>query len=890
LNFRITHLLDTPALLATDHSAVFRYGAATVAVLAAFGVRLALNPLLGPYAPYLPLALGIMFAARIGGRGPGLAATALSTLGVSYLFIEPQFALSLGNHGEFAGLVLFALVGVLISLLIGHLRESLLSIARAEESLRRKTQLLDLSHDAIVTADSSRRVTSWNAGATEMYGWTASEAVGTVMPELLHTGSGFFAAIGEILNREGRWDGELNQVARDGRRLIVESRQVLLRDSRNAPAGILEINRDVTETRRAAEALHESEAQFRTLANVIPQLCWMANGDGWIFWYNDRWYEYTGTTSADMEGWGWQSVHDQEELPKVLGAWKESIASGQPFEMVFPLRGADGVFHPFLTRVMPVRDGDGRIVRWFGTNTDISDQQRTEEALRRAYEQRGLALEAAQLGAWDYRFDTGEVFWDERCRNMFGISTGGQIEYDAAIARIHGDDQDSVNQAVKQAIAGGNGGAYHREYRVVWPDGSVRWVASHGQAFFEGQGDQRHAVRFAGVNMDVTDRKYAEERLRQTQKLESIGLLAGGVAHDFNNILTVIMGSASTALEECPTCEHSKSILSASERAAYLTRQLLAYAGKGHNVLKLVDLTEIVSRSTELLMASVPKRVALRFNLSPDLPYLEADPSCMEQILMNLAINAGEAIPSKTDGLIEIETKSIEVTPAMARLHSPPYDVAAGPYVCLEVRDNGEGMEQATMARIFDPFFTTKFTGRGLGLAALQGIVRTSKGFVEVRSSAGRGTTFRVFLPASDKKRLTERPRTTPQREVSGTATILVVDDEEMVRKLASLTLRRYGYEVQEAHDGQDALRVLAESVTLPSLALLDLAMPVLGGDELVPILRAKYPSLKILISSGYPEEEARKLSPKGSIAGFLQKPYTSVALAERITQALEGR
>jgi signal transduction histidine kinase/FixJ family two-component response regulator len=421
----------------------------------------------------------------------------------------------------------------------------------------------------------------------------------------------------------------------------------------------------------------------------------------------------------------------------------------------------------------------------------------------------------------------------------------------------------------------------------VWPDGSVHWVASHGQVLFDGEGEQRRAVRLVGVNMDITDRRYAEERLRHTQKLESIGALAGGVAHDFNNLLTVIMGSASSALAERPSCEHAQSILSASERAAYLTRQLLAYAGKGHNLIKLVDLTAVVSQCTSLLSASVPKRVALSYNLSKDLPCLEADPACIEQILMNLAVNAGEAIPAKADGLIEIATTSVEVTPEMARLHSRTYDVAAGRYVCLEVRDNGDGMDESTASRIFDPFFTTKFTGRGLGLAALEGIVRTLKGFVEVRSIRGRGTTFRVFLPASDKARPAEERSSKPREELRGAGTILVVDDEEMVRRLACRALRRQGYEVWEAQDGKDALRALAESPKLPSLVLLDLAMPVLGGDELVPILEATYPSLKILMSSGYPEEEARKLSSNGSVVSFLQKPYTGVVLAEKVAQAL---
>ena len=864
-------------------------GLAALAVLVALVLRLLLFPVLGEHSPYLPFTLAVVLSARFGGRSSGIAATALSALAVTWFFIEPVRSFAIANPWAAAGLALFVAVGVAISLLVGQLHESLLATTRAEEALRLKTELVDLSHDAIITADPSRRITGWNGGAVELYGWTESQALGEVTHDFLRTtGQMTPAETDEVLRREGRWDGELSHIARDGRRLVVESCQVLIRGAGNDPAGILEINRDITERKRGEEAIRESEAQFRTLANAIPQLCWMANADGWIFWYNDRWFLYTGTTPKDMEGWGWQSVHDPKALPEVLARWKESIASGQPFDMVFPLRGGDGTFRPFLTRVVPLRDHDGKVVRWFGTNTDIADQRKAEEALRRASEELELALEAANLGRWDYDLDTGEVFRDERCRQLLGI-TVPKAGYEEARTRVHADDRPAADEAWERALAGDHDGVYHQEFRVAWPDGSVHWVAAHGRVLFEGEGDRRRAVRFVGVNMEVTERRHAEERLRQAQKLESIGVLAGGVAHDFNNYLTVIMGSASSALAECPSCQHSQAILSASERASYLTKQLLAFAGKGHNITTLVNVSELVSRSTGLLAASVPKRVRLNFSLAKDLPCLETDPSRVEQILMNLVINAGEAIPPKVDGSIEVSTSSFEVTPELARLHSNGYDVAAGAYVCLEVRDNGSGMDEATISHIFDPFFTTKFTGRGLGLAALHGNVRSSKGFVEVRSAPGCGTTFRVFLPASAKTRPAEQARVAPPEQARGTSTILVVDDEEMVRKLAGIALRRHGYEVLEAQDGKDALQVLANCSTLPTLALVDLAMPVMGGDELVPILEKQYPGLKVVVSSGYPEETARQGFSPGSIAGFLQKPYTVGVLAAKIGEVLGG-
>jgi two-component system, cell cycle sensor histidine kinase and response regulator CckA len=296
-----------------------------------------------------------------------------------------------------------------------------------------------------------------------------------------------------------------------------------------------------------------------------------------------------------------------------------------------------------------------------------------------------------------------------------------------------------------------------------------------------------------------------------------------------------------------------------------------------------------VSNSRALLSASIPKRVSLSFNLSKNLPYLEVDPSRIDQVLMNLVINAGEAIPARSDGLIEIETSSSFLTPDLAREHSEAYDVAPGAYVCLTVRDNGIGMDDAIATRVFEPFFTTKFTGRGLGLAAVYGIVRSSKGFIDVRSSPGAGTVFRVFLPASEKSLSTAPAPSPPGVTHAEHSTVLVVDDEEMVRRLACVALRSYGYEVLEASDGKDALQVLAGSPSLPSLILLDLAMPVMGGDELVPILDRKCPGLKIILTSGYPEEHARAGFPSESIAGFLQKPYSVATLAEKIGQVLNG-
>ena len=341
------------------------------------------------------------------GRGPKLMQQLLAILDV----VNDEERRLLDSRTEAAGAadartrwILGLGSGSLVLLLIlagGSIERNIHERKLAEKVLARQARLIDLSHDAVITADGNRVITGWNSGAQEMYGWTEKQAVGQTMHELLHTGSPITVAeVDRVLAREGRWDGELDHTRSDGRQIAVESRQVLQRDDAGRPAGHLEINRDITGRKQAEEALKESEEQFRTLANAIPQLCWTAKADGWIFWYNERWYRYTGTTPEQMEGWGWQSVHDPAELPKVLERWKSSIASGEPFDMVIPLRGSDGRFRPFLTLVMPVRDQAGKVARWFGTNTDISEQRRTEEALRESR----AKLEAALASMTDAVF------------------------------------------------------------------------------------------------------------------------------------------------------------------------------------------------------------------------------------------------------------------------------------------------------------------------------------------------------------------------------------------------------------------------------------------------------------------------------------------------------
>ena len=379
-------------------------------------------------------------------------------------------------------------------------------------------------------------------------------------------------------------------------------------------------------------------------------------------------------------------------------------------------------------------------------------------------------------------------------------------------------------------------------------------------------------VGVSDIARDITERRAFEEQLRQTQRLESLGVLAGGLAHDFNNLLTGIVGNASLALEDAKSSaerDRLSEILRTGERAALLVRQMLAYAGKGRFIVEPLDLSEQVNEIVGLLRTSIPKLIDLDLRLSSGLPAVEADRSQMQQLIMNLALNAAEAIGDRA-GKVTIVTSARDADERQ---------------VALEVIDNGCGMDEATKARIFDPFFTTKFTGRGLGLAAVTGIINAHQGSIAVETAPDAGSRFTVLLPAS-RGGTADSVKAVPV-DVHGYGRLLVVDDEELIRNMARFALERCGYTVEVAADGRAALEAFSAAPDSFSAVLLDLTMPVMSGEEALEHLQQIRPAVPVVLSSGYTELEALRKFEHRCLAGFLQKPYTATTLARKIQQAL---
>jgi signal transduction histidine kinase len=429
-------------------------------------------------------------------------------------------------------------------------------------------------------------------------------------------------------------------------------------------------------------------------------------------------------------------------------------------------------------------------------------------------------------------------------------------------------------------------GKWEGELRQLTRDGREVIVASRWTLVRDEEGRPKSRLV---INTDITEKKKLEAQLVQSQRLEAVGLLAGGMAHDFNNMLTVIIGSSEMALgrlrREEPAHELIQQVRKAGKRAAGLTRQLLAFSRKQVLAPVVLDLNALVGEVEKMLCRLIGEDVALATVLDPALGRVKADPGQMEQVLMNLAVNARDAMP--TGGRLTIQTRNVGPDPSDAGQHP---EVGPGPSVLLAVSDTGCGMDEETRARIFEPFFTTKEVGKGtgLGLATVYGIVRQSGGSIEVDSAPGRGTTFKIYLPRlAGEAAQAGGSELGPHALPRGTATVLLVEDEEGVRSLGGLALRSAGYTVLEARDGEEALGVCQRHPGPIDLLVTDAVMPNLSGRQLAERVAPVRPGLKVLYMSGYTDDTVFRHGVREAEIAFLQKPFTPRVLVHKVHEVL---
>ena len=544
------------------------------------------------------------------------------------------------------------------------------------------------------------------------------------------------------------------------------------------------------------------------------------------------------------------------------------------------VQGPDGPEERYFDFVwQPWRDAKGVVCGVMTHAVEVTEAFRARRAVEAARLQMRALVSDLSVVVWGLNLATQRfTFVSDHAEKLLGYAPHEWTDFDFWAGLIHPDDRD---EAVNTCTLETGAGADHRfEYRAIHRDGRVLWIEDIVRVHKD---DDGRPVRLRGVLVDITARKRLEveranmqRKLLDVQRLESLGVLAGGIAHDFNNLLTGVLGNASVALMDLPETHPARgrveALSTAARRAADLANQMLAYSGRGHFDVRRIDISAHISEILGLLESTLPKKVQLRLELAEELPPVEADPSQLQQVFMNLVLNGAEAIGDNA-GTVIVSTSTQHVDAAYAARLLTTDTLAAGRYVVFEVHDSGCGMDSETRERIFDPFFSTKVSGRGLGLAAVHGIVRGHRGAVNVYSAPGDGTTFKVLLPAVDGP--ISAAKAAPVATIHRGGTILVVDDEEDVRIAARFMLERLGYQVVEAVDGRKGVARFQEMVGELVAVILDMTMPEMNGEEAFRKMRHIDPTVAIVLSSGYNEVEAtRRFTGKG-LAAFLQKPYT---------------
>jgi PAS domain S-box-containing protein len=518
---------------------------------------------------------------------------------------------------------------------------------------------------------------------------------------------------------------------------------------------------------------------------------------------------------------------------------------------------------------------------------DLASKANMEQALRHSEERLSLIARATHDVVWEWEVEHDRVEWSDALYSTFGYHPAEvRSETSWWFERIHPDDRGRVRASFEKCLRGSDN-YWSSDYRFQRGDGSYAPVFD--RAFISRDGTGR-AVRATGAKADFTDHQALEEQLRQAQRLESLGRLAGGVAHDFNNLLTVIHGNASLLLERYRrgSMEHEEvsEIQRAADRASELTRQLLAFSRKQVLQPRTLNLTRNVRDMERMFRRLIGEDIHLVTDLDPDLWNVRADPGQIEQVVLNLVINARDAL--RSDGSLIVRSRNLTVKEPFSPTGS--FTIPAGEYVALYVVDDGSGIPPHVLPHIFDPFFTTKpmGVGTGLGLATVYGIVKQTNGYVWAGSEVGVGTTMHILLPRSATDVTEATPGAPTTNGARSTGTVLIVEDEAAVRDLAARVLRRSGFGVLEAAHGADALRLIGDRRVNVDLVLCDVVMPGMTGTELAEKIRTRAPQTKIIFMSGYTEDEIIRRGLLTSQVAFIEKPFSPAQLLKVIDQALK--
>ena len=774
--------------------------------------------------------------------------------------------------------------------------------ARLNEDQAFLSAVLDSINDGIVACDADGLLALFNRAACDMHGLPQQPILSADWAEqydLYHADGKtplteqdiplYRALTGELVK-----DSEIviAPAGRDPLQIRSSGRAMFGPDGRKL--GAVVSMHDVTAETRALDESRQVHQIIESSPNIVFK--WKADDD-WTVEYVSSNVRQLGFDPEDFfdGSIAFPSLIHAEDYPRIIEEIESRLAddSGH-FLLSFRIIDDVGRDRWVDTWMVIIRNDAGAVTHYHGIMVDVTDRELIARMLSESEERMELALRGADLGMWDWDLPSGRAVFNERWCEMLGLAVEDVDNHVSSWeSKIHPDDQEHVMAAL-QAHLNGDTPIYETEHRLRHAGGGWVWVLDRGCV--TSRDHHGAALRMTGTHLDLTARKKADEEARllefevhNAQKMDSLGMLAGGIAHDFNNILMAILGNAELSRlsmdEQAPALEQIKEIEDAAGRAADLCNQMLTYSGKGSFQTHSVNLVEEIKSISRMLSVGIPKSIELRFDFDGPQQNVRADASQMRQVIMNLITNAAEAIGNDV-GSIEVRVHGLDASTCPKYIQSQKSCTACSSgCLRLEVADTGCGMDEETSKRIFEPFYTTKVNGRGLGMAAVAGIVRAHGGNISVDSRPGLGTTISLCLPCNTSVTDTAAPGSLPEAAPAPEGgRILLVDDEESVLKLGVRLLNSLGWTVQTAVDGLAALRCVEQCAGELSCIILDVTMPHMGGIEAREKILRRFPELPVILSSGYHGIEIAKRA--GEHALFIQKPYLRRDLARMIEKA----
>ncbi|HOO37677.1 MAG TPA: PAS domain S-box protein [Deltaproteobacteria bacterium] len=687
----------------------------------------------------------------------------------------------------------------------------------------------------------------------------------------------------EVDTGEGHLSLDLEHVRKDGSTVWAELSVTFMEDEHGEPAELFGITRDITERKLIEDALRQSEEKYRTILENIEDGYIEIDLSGTFTFANVSACRMLGFTHDEMIGMNYRQYTSPETARRMYEVFHEITITGNPAYLVdYEVIHKDGSVRVHEMSVSLIRDFENKPKGFRGIARDVTEHRRAEVALRQSEEKYRTILESIEDGYFEVDLKGDLTFFNNSFSRIWGYPKD-------ELMGMNNREYTSENMAKKvsrvfrQIYYTGKPGRVS-DYEIFCKEGSTRILEIYASLIRD---SHDKPAGYRGIARDVTERKRLEYQLMQAQKMESIGTLAGGIAHDFNNLLMGVLGNISLMLmgrdEQDKDYERLKNIEQYVMRGSELTKRLLGFARGGKYEVKPTDLKGFIERSADMF-GQTKKEIMIHRKFQQDLWAVEVDQGQMEQVLLNLFVNAWQAMPA--GGHLYLEGANVE----LGEEDVEPYGIETGRYVKITVSDTGVGMDDDVRAKVFDPFFTTKDRGRGtgLGLASVYGIVKNHGGFIIVESEKGKGSSFHIYLPASSRS--VEQPRGMSEKVKPGAGTVLLVDDEEMIIDVASEMLRRMGYEVLGARNGKDALEMYKKNPGMIDIVILDMIMPEMGGSQTYDRLKAIDPDVKVLLSSGYSRDgQAEEILKKGCL-GFIQKPFNMKDLSQKIAEILGGK